>query len=91
MRLALGARRNDVLWLVLRIGAKTAVIGVAIGLFAALILSRLMSSLLFKVGAADPVTFASVAILLTGVVFLANYIPARRATRVDPMVALRYE
>jgi len=91
VRLALGARRNDVLWLVLRIGAKTAVIGVAIGLFAALILSRLMSSLLFKVSAADPVTFASVAILLTAVVFLANYIPARRATRVDPMVALRYE
>jgi ABC-type antimicrobial peptide transport system permease subunit len=91
VRLALGARRKDVLWLVLRIGAKTAIIGVAIGLFAAFLLSRLMSSLLFQVSAADPITFAAVAILLTTVVFLANYVPARRATRVDPLVALRYE
>jgi putative ABC transport system permease protein len=91
VRLALGARRKDVLWLVLRIGAKTAIIGVAIGLFASLLLSRLMSSLLFKVSAADPATFISVGILLSAVVFLANYIPARRATQVDPMVALRYE
>jgi putative ABC transport system permease protein len=91
VRLALGAHRRDVLWLVLRIGAKTAIIGVSIGLFAAFLLSRLMSSLLFQVSAADPATFAVVAILLTAVVFLANYIPARRATRVDPVVALRYE
>jgi len=91
VRLALGARRKDVLWLVLQMGAKTAIVGVAVGLCAALILSRFMSSLLFKVSAADPITFASVAILLSAVVFLANYIPARRATRVDPLVALRYE
>jgi putative ABC transport system permease protein len=91
VRIALGARRNDILWLILRTGARMAAIGVAIGLASALALARLMSSLLFNVSAADPATFASVAILLSAVAFLACYIPARRATRVDPVIALRYE
>jgi putative ABC transport system permease protein len=91
VRMALGARPNDVLWLVLRTGAKMAILGVAIGLAAALALSRLMSNLLFNVTAADPATFASVAVLLLAVALLACYIPARRATRVDPINALRYQ
>lgn len=89
IRVALGAERQDVLRTVLRDGAKMALAGVAIGLGAALGLTRLMTSLLFGISAHDPVTLAGVVSLLTSVAFAACYIPARRATRVDPMVALR--
>ena len=89
IRLALGAGRWDVLRLVLRDGAKMALAGVAVGLAAALGLTRLMTGMLFGIRAHDPVTVAGVVSLLTVVAFAACYIPARRATRVDPMVALR--
>jgi putative ABC transport system permease protein len=89
--MALGAQRGDVLRMVLEQGAKIAVVGVGIGLVASIALARLMKSLLFSVSANDPVTFASMSILLVWVAMLACYIPARRAMRVDPMVALRYE
>jgi predicted permease len=91
IRLAIGAERKDVLFLVLGQGAKVALLGVAVGIAAALALTRLMSNLLFGVSATDPLTFAGVAMLLTLVALFASYIPARRAMRVDPLVALRYE
>ena len=91
IRLALGAERRDVLRLVLRQGMRATMIGVAMGLAAAFGLTRLMSSLLFGVSASDPATFAAVAILLFAIALVAFYIPARRAMRVNPMVALRYE
>jgi predicted permease len=91
IRLALGAQRGDVLQMVLRQGAGTALVGVAIGIAAALGLTELMRSLLFGVSAQDPATFAGVAVLLILVALLASYIPARRAMLVDPLVALRYE
>jgi putative ABC transport system permease protein len=91
IRIALGAQRRDVLRLVLAQGTRLTFLGVAIGLFAALALSRLLSTLLFAVSASDPLTFAGVAALLAVVALLACFIPARRATRVDPIVALRYE
>jgi predicted permease len=91
IRLALGAKRMDVLRLVLGAGIKMAAIGLIIGLVAALGLTRLMASLLYGVSATDPLTFTAVAILLMGVALAACYIPARRAMRVDPIVALRYE
>jgi putative ABC transport system permease protein len=91
IRMALGAQRQDVLRLVLGQGARIAFFGVAIGLAAAAALARLLSSLLFSVSARDPLTFAAVAVLLVAVALLACYIPARRALRVDPIIALRYE
>ena len=91
IRLALGAQRRDVLQMVLRQGTSTALVGVAIGLVAALGLTQLMRSLLFGVSAQDPATFAGVGVLLILVALLASYIPARRAIRVDPLIAIRYE
>jgi ABC-type antimicrobial peptide transport system permease subunit len=91
VRMALGARRMDVLGMVLREGIKLAILGTVIGVIAALGLMRLLSNLLFGVSPGDPATFAAVAILLTSVAVAACYVPARRATKVDPIVALRYE
>jgi predicted permease len=94
IRIALGAERRDVLGMVIAQGLRLALAGVAIGAATALILTRLLSSfshLLYRVGAGDPVTFLVVSAVLTGVAILACYIPARRAMRVDPMIALRYE
>lgn len=91
IRIAVGAARADVMRLVLGHGAKAALAGIAVGIAAALVLTRLMASLLFGVSATDPLTFAGVAVLLILVALCASFIPARRATRVDPMVALRHE
>ena len=91
IRVALGAQRSDVLRLILGEGSRLAVVGVAVGIAASLAVTRLMSSLLFGVGATDPLTFVAVAVLLAVVALFASYVPARRAMRVDPIVALRYE
>jgi predicted permease len=91
IRMALGAQRSHVLRLMLGEGMKMALLGVAIGIAAALGLAQLMTKMLFGVSAADPITFCAVALVLANVALTACYIPARRAMRVDPMVALRYE
>jgi putative ABC transport system permease protein len=91
LRMALGAQRSDVLKLVVGEGLKLVLIGVVFGLVAAFILTRVMASLLFGVSATDPTTFVAISLVLISVAVLASYIPARRATRVDPMIALRYE
>jgi predicted permease len=91
IRLALGSQRSDILKLIIGQGLKLAFIGIGIGLSIAFGLTRLLQSLLFGISASDPVTFITIALLLVVVAFLASIIPARRAMRVDPMVALRYE
>jgi putative ABC transport system permease protein len=91
LRMALGARPGDVLGLVVGQGSRLVAAGLAIGLALAFALARLLSSLLFQVGAADPVTYIALVLALGGIAVLACYLPARQASRVDPMVSLRYE
>jgi ABC-type antimicrobial peptide transport system permease subunit len=89
VRVAVGADRTEVMASVLLDGAKLALTGVAVGALGALLLSHLISSLLWDVGGGDPLTYAVVATVLSGVTLLASYVPARRASLVDPVVALR--
>jgi putative ABC transport system permease protein len=91
IRMALGAQTRDIFKMVIGHAMLLAVVGIGIGLTAAYFLTRVMSSLLFGVSATDPLTFAGVSLVLALVALLATYIPARRAMKVDPMIALRYE
>jgi putative ABC transport system permease protein len=91
IRMALGAQRSDVMKMTIGQGLRLVLTGVAIGLAAAFVLTRVMSTLLFGVSPTDPVTFISISIVLVSVAVLASYVPALRATRVDPMFALRYQ
>jgi putative ABC transport system permease protein len=91
IRMALGASSRDVLGMILRQTASLALAGLGIGIFAAVMLTRLMTGLLYEVSATDGVTFAVVSALLAGVALAATYVPARRATKLDPMIALRHE
>jgi len=91
VRMALGATRADVLKLIAGSGARLVAIGAAAGLLASLLIARLMASLLFGIGPADPLTFMAVVLFLAAVALVATWIPARSAAQVDPLVALRYE
>jgi putative ABC transport system permease protein len=91
IRIALGARGRDTLGLIVGQGLGLALAGVLLGLLAAIALTRVMTSLLFGVGSTDPATFVTVALLILAVAGLACYVPARRASKIDPMVALRYD
>jgi predicted permease len=91
LRMALGAQRTDVLRVIVGHGVRLALLGLCIGVVAAAVVTRWMSSVLFDIKPTDPLTFVGVAVVLGTVAFLASYVPARRAMRVDPMVALRYE
>jgi putative ABC transport system permease protein len=91
IRAALGASPGRILGLILGRASKLTCAGVTIGIAAALLISRFMTTLLFGLSAADPLTFAAAAILLTSIALLASYVPARRAMRIDPMIALRCE
>jgi putative ABC transport system permease protein len=91
IRMALGAQRNDVLRLTIWQGFRLVITGVTIGLAVAFVLTRVMSSLLFGISATDPITFLAISFVLVAVALIASYVPALRATRVDPMLALRYE
>jgi len=91
LRMALGARRHDMLWLVLRQGLRLVGIGVALGVAGGAAVARVIPNLLYGLNPLDPVAYVSVSLFLVAVALLACYIPARRATKVDPIVALRYE
>jgi len=91
IRLALGAQRTDMLWMVLREASLQVVAGIAVGAVIALVAARLIASVLFDVGVTDPVTLAAAIVVMTATALAASYLPARRATRVDPAVSLRYE
>jgi ABC-type antimicrobial peptide transport system permease subunit len=91
IRMALGAGQREVLGLVLRRGSMIVGLGVAVGLAGALLVTRVLRALLFGVSASDPIVFATILAVVSATAWVATYIPARRATRVDPLVALRYE
>src|SRR5439155_591569 len=89
IRMALGARRTDVLQMTVKQGLRLVGIGMLVGLVAAFLLTRVMASLLYGISATDPITFLGISLVLLAVAILASYVPALRATKVDPIIALR--